>query len=163
LHLIIDKVLDFPCFQIVVGSASALPWLQRHLELLFAYRIKGGFAWTIIGFFSHAHSDCDERCSFLRDFIINFLLRDCIQPGRSLQNWDQQGRNPAKSISSTKDDLNLSHALVGDYFLDQVWLLGAFQTICGPRCPAVDFLEGAYLDSRLWCFHSSFVMPLSRA
>ncbi len=90
----------------------------------------------------YAHSDCDERCSFLRDFIIIFLLRDCIQPGRSLQNWDQQGRNPAKSISSTKDDLNLSHALVGDYFLDQVWLLGAFQTICGPRCPAVDFLEG---------------------
>lgn len=59
-----------------------------------------------------------------------------------IENKEQEGRHPTKNESSTKDDLDLSQALVGAYLLHQARLLGAVQASCGPRCSTVYFLEG---------------------
>lgn len=54
----------------------------------------------------------------------------------------QEGGHPTKNGSSTKDDLDLSHALVADYLQDQIRLRDAFQASWEPRRSTVHFLEG---------------------
>ena len=55
--------------------------------------------------------------------------------------WNLPGRHPTKSEPSIEDDWDLSYALVGDYLLDQVCFLDAFQTTYNLRCSIKYFLE----------------------